>query len=148
MSDDRISRRTFGASAAGLAILGATQASAKPTKPGPIPTGKPFILSTWDFGPGANAIGWPMLASGASALDVVEAAINHVELLGDYWVGAGGVRSGASRGGGNVDLGTGSGSPVSPTDDAAETRTTARRYRSIRGPRRELSSGILTGRRP
>ena len=32
-----------------------------------------------------------MLASGASALDVVESAINHVELLGDYWVGAGGV---------------------------------------------------------
>lgn len=86
-----ISRRVFGAGAAGLAALGATQASAKPAKPKAIPTGKPFILTTWDFGPGANAIGWPMLAGGASALDVVEAAINHVELLGDYWVGAGGV---------------------------------------------------------
>lgn len=86
-----ISRRAFGAGAAGLAAVGASQASAKPAKPKAIPTGKPFILTTWDFGPGANAIGWPMLAGGASALDVVEAAINHVELLGDYWVGAGGV---------------------------------------------------------
>ncbi len=91
-TDDRgISRRAFGAGAAGLAALGASQASAKPAKPKAIPTGKPFILTTWDFGPGANAIGWPMLAAGASALDVVEKAINHVELLGDYWVGAGGV---------------------------------------------------------
>lgn len=87
----KISRRAFGAGAAGLAALGATQASAKPAKPRTIATGKPFILTTWEFGPGANAIGWPMLASGASAIDAVETAINHVELLGDYWVGAGGV---------------------------------------------------------
>ena len=91
IDDMGISRRDFGAGAAGLATLGAAQASAKPAKPKAIPTGKPFILTTWDFGPGANAIGWPMLAGGGSALDVVEAAINHVELLGDYWVGAGGV---------------------------------------------------------
>lgn len=89
--DTGISRRAFGAGAAGLAALGTAQASAKPAKPKAIPTGKPFILTTWDFGPGANAIGWPMLAAGASALDVVEQTINHVELLGDYWVGAGGV---------------------------------------------------------
>ncbi|WP_374394260.1 N(4)-(beta-N-acetylglucosaminyl)-L-asparaginase [Sphingopyxis sp.] len=89
--DKAISRRAFGASAAGMAVLGATEASATPAKPKAIPTGKPFILTTWDFGPGANAVGWPMLANGASAIDVVEAAINHVELLGDYWVGAGGV---------------------------------------------------------
>lgn len=86
-----ISRRAFGAGAAGLAALGAAEASARPAKPKTIPAGKPFILTTWDFGPGANAVGWPMLAAGASALDVVEKAINHVELLGDYWVGAGGV---------------------------------------------------------
>ena len=91
IDDMGISRRAFGAGAAGLATLGAAQASAKPAKPKAIPTGKPFILTTWDFGPGANAIGWPMLAGGGSALEVVEAAINHVELLGDYWVGAGGV---------------------------------------------------------
>lgn len=91
MTGEAISRRFFGAAAAGLAALGVTSASAKPAVPKAIPTGKPFILTTWDFGPGANAIGWPMLASGASAIDAVEAAINHVELLGDYWVGAGGV---------------------------------------------------------
>lgn len=86
-----ISRRAFGAGAAGLAALGTAQASAKPAKPGAIPIGKPFVMTTWDFGPGANAVGWPMLAGGASALDVVEKTINHVELLGDYYVGAGGV---------------------------------------------------------
>ena len=91
MADDAISRRFFGVAAAGIAALGATGTAAKPAAPRAIPTGKPFILTTWDFGPGANAVGWPMLASGASAIDVVEAAINHVELLGDYWVGAGGV---------------------------------------------------------
>ena len=87
--DGKITRRAFGASAAGLAALGASGATAAGAKT--IPTGKPFILTTWDFGPGANAVGWPMLAGGANALDAVEAAINHVELLGDYWVGAGGV---------------------------------------------------------
>lgn len=91
MTDKAISRRFFGAAAAGLAALGITGAAAKSAAPTAIPTGKPFILTTWDFGPGANAVGWPMLASGASAIDAVEAAINHVELLGDYWVGAGGV---------------------------------------------------------
>ena len=91
MTDKAISRRFFGAAAAGLAALGIPGATAKPAAPKVIPTGKPFILTTWDFGPGANAVGWPMLASGASAIDAVEAAINHVELLGDYWVGAGGV---------------------------------------------------------
>ena len=91
MTDKAISRRFFGAAAAGLAALGIIGAAAKPAAPKAIPTGKPFILTTWDFGPGANAVGWPMLASGASAIDAVETAINHVELLGDYWVGAGGV---------------------------------------------------------
>jgi len=91
MTDKAISRRFFGAATAGLAALGITGAAAKPAAPKAIPTGKPFILTTWDFGPGANAVGWPMLANGASAIDVVDAAINHVELLGDYWVGAGGV---------------------------------------------------------
>ena len=92
MAEDRaISRRSFAVGAAGLAALPVAAQAAKPAKPAPIPVGKPFILTTWDFGPGANAIGWPMLAEGRSSLDVVEAAINHVELLGDYWVGADGV---------------------------------------------------------
>lgn len=52
----------------------------------------PQILTTWDFGPGANEVGFAKLSEGASALDAVEAAINHVELLPDeYWVGFGGV---------------------------------------------------------
>lgn len=86
-----LSRRAFGAGMAGAAALGAAPAGASPPRARAIRTGKPFILTTWDFGPGANAVGWPMLAGGASAIDAVEAAINHVELLGDYWVGTGGV---------------------------------------------------------
>ena len=53
---------------------------------------EPFILTTWDFGPGANEVGFSVLQSGGSAIDAVEAAINYVELLPDeYWVGYGGV---------------------------------------------------------
>jgi len=52
----------------------------------------PFLLTTWDFGPGANEDAWPILASGGSAIDAVEKAINYVELLPDeYYVGYGGV---------------------------------------------------------
>lgn len=54
--------------------------------------GKPFILTTWDFGPDANALAFKILTEGRSSLDAVEAAINYVELLPDeYWVGYGGV---------------------------------------------------------
>ena len=57
-----------------------------------ITPGERFILTTWDFGPGANEVGFPILQSGGSAIDAVEVAINHVELLPDeYWVGYGGV---------------------------------------------------------
>lgn len=86
-----ITRRALGLGAVGMAAFAAAPSEAKASKPKPIHVGKPFILTTWDFGLGANAIGWPMLVEGKSALDVVEAAVNHVELLGDYWVGAGGV---------------------------------------------------------
>lgn len=86
-----VSRRTLGAAVLGLAAAAAVTTEAKSATPKPISFGRPFILTTWDFGPGANEIGWPVLASGGSAIDAVEKAINHVELLGDYWVGAGGV---------------------------------------------------------
>lgn len=89
-----VSRRAFALGATGavaLASQAVTAAERKPKAPKPIPVGQPFILTTWAFGPGANEIGWPILAAGKSSLDVVEAAINYVELLGDYWVGAGGV---------------------------------------------------------
>lgn len=33
----------------------------------------PFLLSTWSFGQRANAVAWPGLSSGGSALDAVEA---------------------------------------------------------------------------
>ncbi len=57
----------------------------------PEPAG-PVMLTSWDFGPGANEVGWPVLARGGLAIDAVEAAINHVELLPDeFWVGYGGV---------------------------------------------------------
>jgi len=86
-------RREFiGAAAAGAALAAGAplQAKGAAARSGRI-TG-PFILTTWDFGPGANAIGWPVIQGGGSALDAVEQAINHVELLPDeYWVGYGGV---------------------------------------------------------
>ncbi len=54
----------------------------------------PMIVTSWDFGPGANAVGWPILAEGGLAIDAVEAAINYVELLPDeFWVGYGGVHN-------------------------------------------------------
>ena len=37
------------------------------------------VVSTWDFGVGANAAAWPVLASGGSALDAVEAGARWAE---------------------------------------------------------------------
>lgn len=52
----------------------------------------PVIVTSWEFGPGANSVGWPILSEGGLAIDAVEAAINYVELLPDeFWVGYGGV---------------------------------------------------------
>ena len=51
----------------------------------------PVIVTSWEFGPGANGVGWPILEQGGSAIDAVEAAINYVELLPDeFYVGYGG----------------------------------------------------------
>lgn len=79
--------------AAAVAGLTASGPGSRPARAASArPRGRPFILTTWDFGPGANAVGFPFLARGGSALDAVEAAINSVELLPDeYWVGYGGV---------------------------------------------------------
>ena len=38
-------------------------------------TGKPIVISTWDFGKAANAEAWKILGSGGSALDAVEAGV-------------------------------------------------------------------------
>ena len=55
------------------------------------PAGGPVIVTSWEFGPGANGVGWPILEQGGSAIDAVEAAINYVELLPDeFYVGYGG----------------------------------------------------------
>lgn len=93
MAEDtlKISRRALGVGTIGMAAAMATGAQAKSVQPKVIPVGQPFILTTWEFGPGANQVGWPVLAGGGTAIDAVEQAINHVELLGNYWVGAGGV---------------------------------------------------------
>lgn len=39
----------------------------------------PIVLSTWSFGPVANAAAWPILASGGSSLDAVVAGASAVE---------------------------------------------------------------------
>jgi N4-(beta-N-acetylglucosaminyl)-L-asparaginase len=74
--DSRITRRTL----VGLAALtpfaaAVARAQGRPTLP--------LILTSWEFGPGANAVAWPVLAGGGSGLDAVEAAINQVELRAD-----------------------------------------------------------------
>ncbi len=89
----KLSRRALLGSVAGsLAVPAVTRAAAHDENKSIIVPGAPFILTTWDFGPGANEVGFPILQSGGSAIDAVEAAINYVELLPDeYWVGYGGV---------------------------------------------------------
>ncbi|MBT8401735.1 MAG: N(4)-(beta-N-acetylglucosaminyl)-L-asparaginase [Rhodothermia bacterium] len=50
-----------------------------------------MVITNWQFAAGANNAAWPILDSGGTALDAVEAAINHVELLTDeFYVGYGG----------------------------------------------------------
>lgn len=87
-----LSRRSLIQTAAGTVALGSLATNpASAAKDTANPNG-PFILTTWEFGPGANALGYDILAQGGSSLDAVETAINHVELLPDeYWVGYGGV---------------------------------------------------------
>lgn len=74
--DTAISRRRL----LGLAAATPLTVAAAQVRPR---TAGPIILTSWDFGPGANAAGWPVLARGGAALDAVEAAINQVELRGD-----------------------------------------------------------------
>ena len=89
-----VSRRNFIGAAAGSVALSAaaTIAGAQETPDAPLVAGEPFILTIWQYGHDANAVGFPVLQAGGSAADAVEAAINYVELLPDaYWVGYGGV---------------------------------------------------------
>ncbi|MEO0689136.1 MAG: N(4)-(beta-N-acetylglucosaminyl)-L-asparaginase [Pseudomonadota bacterium] len=85
-------RRFIGATGTAAGLAATTRLSAQAAGAASGKATGPYLLTTWDFGPGANEEGWPVLASGGSALDAVEKAINHVELLPDeYYVGYGGV---------------------------------------------------------
>ena len=44
-----------------------------------LPTRQPRVVSTWDFGIGANRAAWTVLGNGGSALDAVEAGARWVE---------------------------------------------------------------------
>ncbi|MEM8773032.1 MAG: N(4)-(beta-N-acetylglucosaminyl)-L-asparaginase [Pseudomonadota bacterium] len=84
-----VTRRNFLAGAAGMAAS-AAQASAQSSREAE-PQDGPVIVTSWEFGPGANDQGWPILERGGLAIDAVEAAINYVELLPDeFYVGFGG----------------------------------------------------------
>jgi N4-(beta-N-acetylglucosaminyl)-L-asparaginase len=86
-SKSGVSRRMF----LGGLVTTAAALAARPLRAASV-HGGPVILTSWDFGPGANDVGWPVLESGGLAIDAVERAINHVELLPDeFWVGYGGV---------------------------------------------------------
>ncbi|MFT3761216.1 MAG: N(4)-(beta-N-acetylglucosaminyl)-L-asparaginase [Pseudoxanthomonas sp.] len=58
--------------AAGAAALPAASFAAERT-------GGARVVSTWDFGVGANAVAWKLLAAGGSALDAVEAGARWAE---------------------------------------------------------------------
>lgn len=85
-SDSRaLTRRRLFAGAAATTLAAGTVDKARAKTSGPV------IITSWEFGPGANDAGWPLLEKGALAIDAVEAAINHVELLPDeFYVGYGG----------------------------------------------------------
>ncbi|MGH7176026.1 MAG: N(4)-(beta-N-acetylglucosaminyl)-L-asparaginase [Tepidisphaeraceae bacterium] len=59
---------------------------------------QPILLSTWSFGKQANAAGWPILASGGSASDAVEAACRDAEAdPKNRTVGVGGLPDASGR---------------------------------------------------
>ncbi len=63
-----------GALALPRSVLGAASAEVTPRRaPGA------RVVSTWDFGVGANAAAWPVLARGSAALDAVEAGARWAE---------------------------------------------------------------------
>lgn len=56
-----------------LSVLGASVLSANPLQARTKEVNKPIVLSTWDFGLGANVEAWKILSQGGRALDAVEA---------------------------------------------------------------------------
>ncbi|MBS1681320.1 MAG: N(4)-(beta-N-acetylglucosaminyl)-L-asparaginase [Bacteroidetes bacterium] len=68
----KTSRRKFLQSSTILASLASVQRLfANNTKP----VNKPIVISTWNFGVGANAEAWKILSKGGRALDAVEAGV-------------------------------------------------------------------------
>ena len=69
-------------SAAALALPAGVAAGtriAADTGKSPVAAGRPRIVSTWDFGVGANQAAWRKLQAGGSALDAVEAGARWAE---------------------------------------------------------------------
>lgn len=56
-----------------LSALGASVLSVNPLQARTKEVNKPIVLSTWDFGLGANVEAWKILSKGGRALDAVEA---------------------------------------------------------------------------
>jgi L-asparaginase/N4-(beta-N-acetylglucosaminyl)-L-asparaginase len=74
-----LDRRTFLASTAAVAALGAQSAPAG-AAPAPAPTsGGPVFIATWSFGKAATLRGAEVLAGGGSLLDAIEKGINVIE---------------------------------------------------------------------
>jgi N4-(beta-N-acetylglucosaminyl)-L-asparaginase len=74
---DKVTRREFvGGSmavAVGGSLLGGMPLAAQE---GPLPA----VITTWEFGPKANATAWKILSEGGSSIDAVEKGINEIEL--------------------------------------------------------------------
>lgn len=78
MSNRRQFLRTSLLATGSLALPRATNASDLPAVARGA-AGPARVVSTWDFGVGANAAAWPVLARGGSALDAVEAGARWAE---------------------------------------------------------------------
>lgn len=68
----KTSRRRFLQSGAALASFASLTSVAGIQKP----VNKPLVISTWNFGIGANAEAWKILAAGGRALDAVESGVH------------------------------------------------------------------------
>ena len=95
IKNEMSSRRKFikglGLSLGGVILGSKAKALSKVFSPGAGHTGKPVVLSTWNYGLAANAKAWEMLHSGSAAIDAVEAGVSVTESdLSNQSVGLGG----------------------------------------------------------
>ena len=68
----KTTRRKFLQSGAALATLAPMSSAWAAQRP----TNKPLVISTWNFGIGANAEAWKVLSAGGRALDAVESGVH------------------------------------------------------------------------